>query len=181
MHNRKRLYWIIFFGLAGIIAVVPEYFFTEKTDVIGVTQADFSLDKQGQLAALRSGPESTKSGKQELGITAKGHNIAVNTDLFASHSWYVAPQRAPVVVAPVSSPLPPPKPMTPPLPFRFIGKLDDSQKVRVFLQQGEKVYVVSVGDVIDGTYRVDGVTDNLMTLLYLPLQVTQSLSVGSKL
>ena len=180
MHNRKRLYWIIFLSVASMMAIIPEYFFTDETDTATVSSANLSMTKQGPLAALRSDAESTKSGKPSSAITAKGHNIAVNADLFAAHSWYVAPQRAPVTVAPVSLPPPPPKPMTPPLPFRFIGKLDDSQKIRVFLQQGEKVHVVSKGDVIDGTYRVDGVTDDGMTLLYLPLQVTQSLSVGSK-
>ncbi|MGO5000041.1 hypothetical protein [Oceanisphaera sp. W20_SRM_FM3] len=177
MHNRKRLYWIIFLSVAGVVAIIPEYFLTDETDTTTVSSADLSMTKQGPLAALRSGSESTKSSKPSAAIS---NNRAVNADLFAAHSWYVAPKRAPVALVPVSLPPPPAKPMTPPLPFRFIGKLDDSQKIRVFLQQGEKVHVVSQGDVIDGTYRVDGVTDDGMTLLYLPLQVTQSLSVGSK-
>ncbi|MBM7455958.1 hypothetical protein HNR62_001837 [Oceanisphaera litoralis] len=181
MEHRKRLYWVIFLGLAGVIAIIPEYFFTEESASMPVqTRADFSPQEQGQLATLRSGQKSVSMRKQEGSIRREKQAVETSTDLFAPHSWYVAPPRVPVAVVPVYSP-PPRRPVAPPLPFRFIGKLDDSQKMLVFLQRGEEVHVVSVGDVIDGTYRVDGVTDDRMTLVYLPLQATQSLNVGSKL
>jgi hypothetical protein len=74
----------------------------------------------------------------------------------------------------------PPPPSAPPLPFQFLGKLDDSETLRVFLQRGERVHTVSVGDVIDGTYRVERIAAGQMTLIYLPLNVSQTLSVGSE-
>jgi hypothetical protein len=43
------------------------------------------------------------------------------------------------------------------------------------------VHTVGVGDVVDNTYRVESITDTHMTLIYLPLNIRQTLSVGSKL
>ena len=181
MDNRKRLYWCLFLGLSGAIAVIPEYFFTEEeAGMSSGVGAPFSPQEQGQLAALRSEQEPVMAGNRERRLREERQMQVSHADLFAPHNWYVAPPRAPVVAVPVSSP-PPRRPAAPPLPFRFIGKLDDSQQMLVFLQRGEDVHVVRVGDVIDGTYRVEGVTDDRMTLVYLPLQVSQSLNVGSKL
>jgi hypothetical protein len=74
-----------------------------------------------------------------------------------------------------------PPPTAPALPFAFIGKLDDAERLRVFLMRDEKIYTVTVGDVIDGTYRVERIGGSEMVLTYLPLKVTQTLSVGDRL
>jgi Tfp pilus assembly protein PilP len=76
---------------------------------------------------------------------------------------------------------PPAKPKAPPLPFKFIGKLDDSQQLQVFLLRGEQVLVVREGDLIDKTYKVQRIDAERMTLVYLPLDIAQSLAVGSAL
>jgi hypothetical protein len=70
-------------------------------------------------------------------------------------------------------------PTAPPLPFQFIGKLEDSQQLQVFLQNGERLYVVRAGDVIDDVYKVDRISATEMSLVYLPLKFAQTLSVGS--
>ncbi|MNF15902.1 hypothetical protein D3C80_2186950 [compost metagenome] len=59
--------------------------------------------------------------------------------------------------------------------------MDDARHLRVFLLRGEKIYTVTVGEVIDGTYRVERIADSEMVLTYLPLNVSQTLSVGGKL
>jgi hypothetical protein len=53
--------------------------------------------------------------------------------------------------------------------------------VLVFLQRGSEVHAVRVGDVIDGTYGVRSIGSTEMVLVYLPLDIPQTLSVGSKL
>jgi hypothetical protein len=65
------------------------------------------------------------------------------------------------------------------LPFAFIGKLIDDGKTIVFLTKADRNYVVRLGDTIDGTYRVDEIGEQSMTLTYLPLESKQSLAVGS--
>jgi hypothetical protein len=100
-------------------------------------------------------------------------------DLFAAQSWYVAPVVTAEQAALNSAPAAPTVPTAPPLPFQFIGKLADSQQLQVFLQNGERLYVVRAGDVIDDVYKVDRISATEMSLVYLPLKFAQTLSVGS--
>ena len=70
-------------------------------------------------------------------------------------------------------------PTAPPMPFQFIGRMDDRTDLQVFLQNGEKIYVVRKGDVIDETWKIEGISDLELSLVYLPLHLSQTLSVGS--
>jgi hypothetical protein len=66
------------------------------------------------------------------------------------------------------------KPVAPPLPFRYLGKMLDDGKLAVFLANGEESLSVSAGQRI-GEYRVDKVTENEVVFTYLPLKQKQSL------
>ena len=54
---------------------------------------------------------------------------------------------------------------------------EDGQAV-VYLTHGKRAYSVSQGDTIDGTYRVDSISPAQVTLVYLPLNIKQSLNIG---
>jgi hypothetical protein len=73
---------------------------------------------------------------------------------------------------------PPPPPSAPPLPFAYMGKLDESGATIVFLAMGERNLVVKPGDVIDNMYRLDQVSDNAVMLTHLPTGMQQSLPIG---
>jgi len=193
MAKRRNVFWLIFLGTAVVLALIPEFFETPPEEVV---QAVPPAQRRGQLAELRSpaaATATTESAAQDAAAAPTptdavapaapaqraGSPAGPEVDLFAAHSWYVAPPPPPP--APPAAPAPPPAPVAPPLPFAYFGKLDDRQRVRVFLQRGERIYTVGVGDVIDGTYKVKSITDSQMTLIYLPLDVTQTLSVGSRL
>jgi hypothetical protein len=100
-------------------------------------------------------------------------------NLFTSKSWYVPPP-APRAAAPVAPP-PPPPPAAPPLPFFYMGKLLEGVPERyiVFLVKGDKLYAVAEGDVIDNTYRVEGISSGQLGLTYLPLNIRQFIAIGS--
>ena len=66
------------------------------------------------------------------------------------------------------------KPVAPPLPFRYIGKMVDGDKLAVFLANGNESMAVAQGDRI-GDYRVDKVSDAEIVFTYLPLKTKQSL------
>lgn len=105
---------------------------------------------------------------------AKRDIMAIARDLFSSQSWVKPPP--PVVVRE----LPPPPPTAPPLPFSMIGSYEHAGDPTVFfLVQGDVVRDVRVGDVIDGTYSVDGARDGRLQLTYLPLKIRQEIAVGS--
>lgn len=66
------------------------------------------------------------------------------------------------------------KPVAPPLPFRYLGKMLDGGKLAVFLARGDESLSVSAGQRI-GDYRVDKVTESEVVFTYLPLKTKQSL------
>jgi len=90
--------------------------------------------------------------------------------LFDSKSWYVPP--------PPPKALPPPPPTAPPLPFSYMGKMLEDGRTTIFLTRQNRNFVVSAGDTIESTYRVDEINARFMTLTYLPLNIKQTLQIG---
>jgi hypothetical protein len=98
-------------------------------------------------------------------------------DTFRSKSWLPPPPPPPPPSA-AAPPAPPPKPVAPPLPFRFVGMLEQqSDKPTAFLAKGEALHVVHVGDVIDGAYRIESLSPAKVVVTYLPLKQEQTLGV----
>jgi hypothetical protein len=170
MNNRRVTGWIAFFGICGLIAWMPEQFFGESTQDVSSSEQPAAAKQQAAKVRADAVSDAGKSAKV----------VVPQVDLFATQSWYVAPvvtadQQAALDSAAVA----PSVPTAPPLPFQFIGKLEDSQQLQVFLQNGERLYVVRAGDVIDETYKIDRISATEMSLVYLPLKFAQTLSVGS--
>lgn len=92
---------------------------------------------------------------------------------FAAKSWYVPPPPPPP-----PKPAPPPRPEAPPLPFSFLGRYLDGGAVTVMLVRGDRVYTAGPGEVLDGTWRIDSIGDDEVALVYLPLNVRQTLATG---
>jgi hypothetical protein len=78
-------------------------------------------------------------------------------------------------------PPPAPAPAAPPLPFSYMGRLleDAPQRPVYFLVKGDKLYTVAEGELIDGTYRLEGVESGQLALTYLPLNVRQFIPIAS--
>lgn len=109
-----------------------------------------------------------KLSLERLGRTSMVEPAA---DLFSAKSWYVPPA-PPKTTEPLA-------PTAPPLPFTYLGKMEEEPgKWLAYLAEGEAVHPVRPGDVIEGTYRVEGITGGQMTLLYLPLSIRQTLATG---
>jgi hypothetical protein len=94
------------------------------------------------------------------------------TDLFAAKTWQApAPQLKSEPVA---------APSAPPLPFVYLGKMAYEGDVTVFVARQDSNYAVHEGDVLDGTYKVDAIKGSLMTLIYLPLNIKQTMHIGDQ-
>lgn len=119
-----------------------------------------------ELAAAPLGfPEPAPDEAGEDGKAGEGKKFI---DPFRNKTWYVAPP-----------PPPPPKPVAPPLPFQYLGKLNEDGETRVFLSHQGRHIIAKLGDVINGTYSIDEIAGGQMTLLYLPLKEKQVLGIGS--
>ena len=95
------------------------------------------------------------------------------SDLFASNSWTPPPPPPPKPLPPP----PPPPPTAPPIPYNFVGLLQDRAKPTAFLAKGDNLLVVTAGDTFDGTYRIESVSASEIVLTYLPLNQRQSILI----
>ncbi|SPO69553.1 conserved exported protein of unknown function [Pseudomonas sp. JV241A] len=164
MNTQRSLAWLVFLGTAAVLAWGPGYFFEEAAEdgEAGIVVTSKAVATETALAQKDAKPAALKP-----------------RDLFPSKSWKPAVQMTtvteqPVAMAPVAL-----APAVPALPFQFVGRLDDRDDQQVFLQSGEKLYVVRRGDVIDDTYRIEQISATELSLVYLPLHLSQTLSVGS--
>jgi hypothetical protein len=167
MNNKRVVGWVAFLGVAAALTWLPEYF--KQFDDSDVEVAAVAMPAKGKASF------TAKSSAAPAPIK----DLSPAGDLFAARSWKAAPTLAsvtekPVNVAPVVQ-----APTAPPMPFQFIGRMDDRTDLQVFLQNGEKIYVVRKGDVIDDTWKIEGISDLELSLVYLPLHLSQTLSVGS--
>lgn len=97
-------------------------------------------------------------------------------NIFKSKSWFVPPPPPPSTPP---KPVPPPPPTAPPLPYTFLGSYQGPDgNLIIFLTRGERVYSVSPGDILENTYRVDGVAAGQLGLTYLPLNIKQTMNIG---
>lgn len=95
---------------------------------------------------------------------------------FSAISWYVPPPPPPPPPPPKY--VPPPPPTAPPLPFSYFGRYEEGGTQIILLVKGDRIYTVSTGDVIENTYRVEGMAGGRLELTYLPLDIRQTLSTG---
>ncbi|WJM95477.1 hypothetical protein QEP73_18165 [Pseudomonas defluvii] len=164
MNTQRTVLWLVFLGVAAAAAWAPGHWFEQAEQ-----------DMSEPVATVSRSPAQVPVNKA---IPAHSAPLAA-VDLFASKSWKPAAvlatvTEAPVAVAPVEA-----LPVPPALPFHFVGRLQNRDDQQVFLQSGEKLYVVRQGDVIDDTYRIEQISATELSLVYLPMQLSQTLSVGS--
>ncbi|AGZ35369.1 hypothetical protein C4Q28_13845 [Pseudomonas sp. SWI6] len=164
MNTQRAVMWIGFLGVSAALAWAPGHWFGEDqaSDSIAGKPAPTTGTKQVATERVAITPEHASK------------------DLFPSQQWTRPQALAIVTEQPVqAAPVVAVAPTAPELPFQFVGRLGDRDDLQIFLQRGEKLYVVRQGDVIDDTYRLDRVSANELDLVYLPLHQSQTLSVGS--
>jgi len=125
----------------------------------------------------------TSARRPEVGATAAELDLArlrrradarEPANAFNSRSWYVPPPPPPPPPK-----VEPPPPSAPPLPFTYFGRYVEAGVPTFFLARGDRVLTVRVGDILDGIYRVEGVEGSNMNLIYIPLNIKQTLDIGS--
>jgi hypothetical protein len=126
-----------------------------------------------QAAPGRTGAESAAARVPEVALErlAGRAQRGAEGDLFNGLATEEARRGAP-------PPVPAAPPQAPPLPFSYLGKLIDAERITVFLFNGNRTWAVGSGDTIDGAYRVDAIGDRTMTLTYLALGIRQELEIG---
>lgn len=117
-------------------------------------------------------PQSARASAADLDLERIRRPAVEETipELFAPRNLEQSPQAH-------AKPGPPAKPVAPPLPFTYLGRIADGGRNAIFLARGERTYSVSVGERIDETYRLEQATPSTLTFTYLPLGTRQSLAI----
>lgn len=92
----------------------------------------------------------------------------------ATHPW--ASQLPPAPPPTVLAAAPPAPPMAPPFPHAWVGRFNDEAH-RAIVSSADATWVVAVGDVIEGQWRIDQIQERQMTLTYLPLKQRQTVAM----
>ena len=167
MNTQRAVLWVGFLGLSGALAWAPGHWFGEQGEVAPIAGKPTATGSAAPLATVGAGLPAMRPAQP-------------SRDLFPRQQWTPVQTLASVSEQPVlATPVAVAAPTAPALPFQFVGRLGERDDLQVFLQNGEKLYVVRQGDVIDATYRLDRVSANELDLVYLPLHQSQTLSVGS--
>lgn len=137
------------------------------------------LAKSDTARAAATAPGPGPDLERPLERPERTHVIPLpNGDAFAKLSWLPPPP----VLAPAPQPLAPLAPVVPqapPLPFTFVGLLEQgATKTQAFLAKGDALLVVAEGDMLDhNTYRVESVSAQQIVVVYLPLSTPQTITL----
>ncbi len=171
MKRRSLVIWSLF----GLTAAATVFMAGGPDTGQGAAKSALPLRQSAPHVASRdqSLPEASRVELERFTEQkANSERGATVANAFNPKSW-----RAPA--PPPPPPAPPPPPVAPPLPFTYLGRYVDVSKLVVILAKGDRVYTVSEGEMIDGTYRVEKVADDTVDLVYLPMKITQSLSTAT--
>jgi hypothetical protein len=175
-HLRLKLLCAAAVMIGGYVLLFP----SGSDDPIASTKS--GVAERHTVASSRSTSGEAATPGRHHAVFEFGNRVASDAAaaaLFAAHSWYVAPPAPPPPPPPVA--VAPPAPTAPPLPFNYMGSYrpDGAQPV-FFLTQGDRVYEVKIGDVLDNLYSVDAVNGSNLMLTYKPLNIQQALPVEGK-
>jgi hypothetical protein len=148
--------------VATVVASVVDFAPPEAVDTAGI-----ALPVASKTAAPPAAPINAALRRDRF-ATPAAQAAGSPADLFPVRSWLPPP--------PVAQAAPAPK--APPLPFKYLGKVLEEGVVVAFVSEGTRTHLLRKGDALP-PYRVDNVTPQELTLVYLPLNETQRLNFES--
>ncbi len=194
LKSRRGQIWLIVIVVGGALV-----FFAPQDEPVTLSVRHHTVPQQliakdtGQLQHFNTSI-TTSNNKSELAEVKEAAEICDKEAFCApKHDWhfrsyfkitpadafrpliYTPPPLPPAAPLPsviiASPPPPPPKPVAPALPFKYLGKIGEHHAV----QKDEEMYELIVGQTLADHYKVESLTEEQATLIYLPLQERQVL------
>ena len=132
-----------------------------------------AADAKTDLPPPTSGAVLQPQFRLDLANPGRKPSVIVGGDPFVLPLPPAPPAPRPRKVAPAPPPQPP---QAPPLPFRMIGSIVEDGKLTVFAARANgDVVSLRVAEIIDNTYRVESIDNQVMTLTYMPLNLKQTM------
>ncbi|MFN7085518.1 MAG: cohesin domain-containing protein [Burkholderiales bacterium] len=162
---------VLFSLLAGVFALV--FFDPMGQKNAGAPSSPVSLRSGGpaETAGHEAGARTGSDGSS-LALPGQRGLSEADAELFGSRSWQ--PPLPKVVAVPAT-------PTAPPLPYKFAGKLVQEGRLQMFLSKGDTAIPIKQGEILDGSYRVESIADDRITLVYIPLNYRENIPVSSAL
>lgn len=136
-----------------------------------------TTDKPRGSGKQASQQESAASLSQNKALALKQNQPAGAetqiVDLFKPHAWYVPPPPPPPTPVNVAEQAP----VAPPIPFVYLGRLDEAGHAMVFLTRNNLVLSAAQGEMLDSQYRLDTVNAGSLVITYLPLNTKQTIVI----
>ncbi|GGC87189.1 hypothetical protein [Undibacterium terreum] len=165
MDKAKRLRWAFLMGALSL-TIAAIYFPVDADE--GVSEA---ADRKAKIAT-KSAPTP------QIADSSASTTTETEIDPFAPRGWQAPPilvQQQVVATVQVSAPPGPVGP--PPLPFRFMGRMNDDGQQVVYLSRGDQAIIARNGDTLEGTYKVLGIEQQRIQFEYLPTGEKQELAL----
>ncbi len=165
MDNTALRRWLVLGGLLGLTLYLawssPE----------PATQSMATANPTRATAAVSGLRMASQPARQErdFRFTPREPVGGEVVDLFAP----AVVERPPEVAETVDLP-----PQAPELPFTLVGRIIEGDGIKVFLQANDVLYTVKVGDTFAQQYKLVGADGGKISLLYLPLNITQIMPYG---
>jgi len=134
-------------------------------------------------AASVAAPQAKGAGSPRAAATGEERYAALPSresmgrpagEPFGSHSW--VPPRPAVAAAPEVV-----APSAPPMPYRVAGQMVQDGAAQVVLAKGDRVLTVREGETLEDGYRVEAIKADGVTLVYLAMDVRETLPINSLL
>jgi hypothetical protein len=175
-----KLRHIILAGGLGISAWLT--LFNDKQSTSALVEPAPRAERPSSAAA----PKNSRHGKpRRPGAAEKTVDALLDRDtliggarsgsgaarLFANQSW------TPPAATPPAPPSPPP-PSAPAVPYKFLGKKLEDGVWEVYLGREDQTFVVRERAILEDSYRVESIRPPTMKITYLPLEQSQTLTIG---
>lgn len=94
----------------------------------------------------------------------------IGQNIFNIQTWSPPLSKAKDTVRPA-----PPPPMAPPIPYTYIGQIEEEGKVQFFVMQQNKLINLKIGQIISGQWRLDSETASHLNWTFMPMGLPQTL------
>jgi hypothetical protein len=161
--NRKKVLWASALGVVAVLVIAYELFSGPSAPVTAAQptttvagKAKKSVGRNGKERVIQERLDPTLD-LRSLAQTELTKYTGSGRNIFVAQVDIPAPV-APAVVenaGPIGPPAPPPPPPPPPINLKFFGFANKpGEPKKVFLSQGEDVFIAVEGDIVDRRYKI---------------------------
>lgn len=169
MDRFQRIRWALLLVALALTLVTSVYPTSEEEKL-----AETPPSKRTQLASQR-----TSSSEEDYVMPSAELKGEINP--FTPRRWEKSlplpeqPAKSEVAIKP--EPSTPPGP--PALPFKFMGRMDESGQETIYLSRGDEMIIARTGETLDNTYKIQFMDSQHIEFEHIPTGEKQVLSISA--